>query len=75
MPKIGVRIIIDSEQLVKISTEQFEILEDLEINSRVVVSGYAGTGKNLLAQEHARRKESIGEEVLFCATTKHWLRK
>lgn len=75
VPKIGVRIIRDFEQLVKISTEQFEILEDLEINPRVVVSGYAGTGKTLLAQEHARRKESIGAKVLFLCYNKALAKK
>jgi superfamily I DNA/RNA helicase len=75
VPKIGVRIIRDSEQLVKISTDQFEILEDLEINPRVVVSGYAGTGKTLLAQEHARRRESIGGKVLFLCYNKALAKK
>ena len=51
IPKIGVRIIRDSEQLVSVSSEQLSVLDDLEINPRVVISGFAGTGKTLLAQE------------------------
>jgi superfamily I DNA/RNA helicase len=75
IPKIGVRIVRDSEQLVAVSSEQFSVLDDLEINPRVVVSGFAGTGKTLLAQEFARRRESLGKKVLFLCYNKALAKK
>ncbi len=45
--------------------EQFLALDAMEINSRVVFEGPAGTGKTLLAIEAARRACSSGKKILF----------
>jgi hypothetical protein len=45
--------------------EQFEALDDLELNERVVFHGPAGTGKTLLALETARRAHDAGRRVLL----------
>ena len=45
--------------------EQFEALDAIEGNPRIVFDGPAGTGKTLLAIETARRAVSAGRRVLF----------
>lgn len=63
--KIGVRLIQDHSQLVKATDQQLEILEDLELNERTAVMGYAGTGKTIIATEFAKRMSDSGKRVLL----------
>jgi hypothetical protein len=63
--KIGVRLIQDNTQLVKATEQQLEILEDLELNERTAVMGYAGTGKTIIATEFAKRSAERGQKVLL----------
>ena len=63
--KVGVRIERDFQQLIEVTEEQFKVLEDLEINQRMIVRGFAGTGKTILATEFSRRLEKQGKRVLF----------
>ena len=63
--KIGVRLIQDNTQLVKATEQQLEILEDLELNERTAVMGYAGTGKTIIATEFAKRCAERGQKVLL----------
>jgi len=45
--------------------EQFEALDAIDLNPRIVFNGPAGTGKTLLAIEAARRAVSRGRRVLL----------
>ena len=63
--KIGIRVARDLQQIVQVTEEQFEVLEDLRLNPRIAVKGYAGSGKTLLAQEFARRLDEDGNRVLL----------
>ena len=63
--KIGVRLIRDQSQLVKATEQQLEILEDLDLNERTAVMGYAGTGKTIIATEFAKRMSDSGKRVLL----------
>ena len=45
--------------------QRFEILDALEENSQLLVSGGPGTGKTWLAIEQARRWAKLGRKVLF----------
>ncbi len=45
--------------------EQFEALEAIDLNPRIVYEGPAGTGKTMLAIEAARRAVSRGRRVLL----------
>lgn len=63
--KVGVRIERDHQQILEATEEQYKVLEDLEINEKTIVRGFAGTGKTVLATEFARRKELEGKKVLF----------
>lgn len=62
---LGVRIAREAEQLLQVTQEQCETLADLEINSRMIINGSAGTGKTILAQEFAKRQEASGRSVLL----------
>lgn len=53
------------EELRHYTEEQFEALDAMERNPRVVFDGPAGTGKTLLAIEAARRGRAAGRRVLF----------
>lgn len=46
--------------------EQYRFLEAVVDNPRLIVRGYAGTGKTLLAVEQAKRNVRSGEKVLLC---------
>lgn len=55
----------DGPALVRLTEEQFNILEVLSGFPRVGVSGGAGTGKTLVAMERARRLAAEGRRVLL----------
>ena len=54
-----------NEELKNYTSEQFDALDAMEANSRVIFRGLAGTGKTFLALEGARRSSEIGRKVLF----------
>lgn len=53
------------EELIRYTQEQFEALDAMEANPRVIFAGPAGTGKTLLALELARRKSLNEKRILF----------
>lgn len=63
--KIGVRLLHDAKQLFQATEQQLEVLEDLELNERTAVMGYAGTGKTIIATEFAKRCAENGQKVLL----------
>ena len=52
-------------RLLRLTEEQYARLDELEANPRCLYEGAAGTGKTLLALEHARRAERSGAKVLL----------
>lgn len=63
----GIRVGRSEEKLLKLTEEQYSRLDELEDNPRCLFEGAAGTGKTLLALEHARRKAKSGARVaLLC---------
>lgn len=52
-------------KLLRLTEEQYTRLDELEANPRCLFEGAAGTGKTLLALEHARREERSGARVLL----------
>lgn len=62
---IGQELAEAERQLVELTENQYEILDSLDSNPRMVVKGGAGTGKTLLAIEQARRLAARGHSVLL----------
>ena len=63
--------------LLRLTKEQYTILDELEANPRCVFEGAAGTGKTLLGIEHARRADHGGSKVLLVCFNRllgDWLR-
>jgi DNA polymerase III delta prime subunit len=52
-------------ELTKLLEDQYEVIDGMEDNQQVLVSGPAGTGKTLLALEKVRRLKSQGLKVKF----------
>jgi hypothetical protein len=55
----------EDRQILRLTEEQFNLLEMLKWNPRVAVSGGAGTGKTLLALEKAKRLAAEGRRTLL----------
>ena len=59
------------ERRLNVTTEeQFTLLRSLQKNRRLIVSGGAGTGKTMIAVEHAKRLSDQGNRVLFLSFNK-----
>lgn len=52
-------------ELVRLTEEQYERIDELEDNPRCLFEGAAGTGKTLLALEFSQREDKKGEKVLL----------
>ena len=67
----------EREELLAYTKEQFDALDSMSANPRVVFEGPAGTGKTLLALEAARRAALQGQKVLLACYNRplgRWLR-
>lgn len=62
---LGAAIKGDDRELLRLTEDQFRVLDMLSRQRRVAVSGGAGTGKTMLALEKARRLAAEGLEVLL----------
>lgn len=65
-------------RLLRLTEEQYARLDELEANPRCLFEGAAGTGKTLLALEHARREERTGSKVLLVCFNRllaEWIRQ
>lgn len=71
------RLRLDGE-LKKYTEEQFEALDTMSFNPRIIFQGPAGTGKTLLAMEAARRSAVSGKRTLFLCYNRilgNWLKR
>lgn len=59
------------KELLALTDEQYEILESLEDNPRLLISGLAGTGKSVLAVEQCKRASRCGKSVLYLCFNKN----
>jgi hypothetical protein len=60
----------EEQQLVTLSEDQARTLRALQRNRRMAVYGCAGSGKTMLAVEHAKRLADAGNDVLFVCFNK-----
>lgn len=64
-PHLARSISDDLRQIERLTAEQSWIIDSLEENSQMAVSGPAGTGKTVLALEKAMRSAAGGKRTLF----------
>ena len=55
----------DERQIIRLSQQQFDILDHLRAQRRALILGVAGSGKTLLAAEQTRRMAEAGHRVLL----------
>lgn len=68
---LSVKIHESEKQIINLTNEQLRCLDQLEDNSRCLISGPAGTGKTLLAIEQLKRNTAAGEKTaFFCFNSK-----
>jgi hypothetical protein len=53
------------DRIIRLTEEQYDILDLFDLNPRCLVEGAAGTGKTMLAMEYARRAAPHVERVLL----------
>jgi hypothetical protein len=73
IPALGSQVRQIEDNLVRLTEDQYALLDVVEANPRTLCTGGAGTGKTFLAAELARRWTAGGENVLLvCASP--WLK-
>jgi hypothetical protein len=68
--RLADHLVDDELELVLLTQEQANALSKMTINNRLAVIGCAGSGKTLLAVEHARRLAAGGSAALFVCFNK-----
>jgi hypothetical protein len=61
---LGVQLAEEEDELLRLTEEQYYLLDALERHKRAAIGGCAGSGKTFLAAEKARRLASRGFRVL-----------
>lgn len=59
------------QELLALTDQQYDILESLDENPRLLISGLAGTGKSVLAIEQCKRALRCGKTVLYLCYNKN----
>ena len=67
---LGLAVRSAQQEVIRLTGQQFSILESLEVNRRLSVSGGAGTGKTELASLCARSEKSAGRNPAIVTTGK-----
>ncbi|WP_019065878.1 NERD domain-containing protein [Streptomyces hokutonensis] len=68
VPNLRSRIADLEVRFERLTTEQYDRIDELAENRRLIWSGGAGTGKTFLAAEAARRKSVHGSVLFTCAS-------
>jgi len=70
-PPFSARVGYAMRDMQRLTDEQYERLEIIESNERVVVSGGAGTGKTYLLIQCARREVALGNQPLIVTESRN----
>lgn len=65
-PSLRTRIGNATGELIRLTGEQYTVMDGLSSNARILIRGGAGTGKTLLAVEESRRLADRGARVFLC---------
>lgn len=71
IPSLGSRLDSVEKHLLRMTSEQVQIMDALEANDHLLISGGAGTGKTLLAANFAEKQAAQGKKVLFLTYNKN----
>jgi DNA polymerase III delta prime subunit len=66
---LGVKAAREDAERIELDQRQLEVLEQWQDNRRLLVTGPAGSGKTLVAQEAARRSAQSGAQTLLLCFT------
>jgi hypothetical protein len=64
-PTLAAQLGLVNDELLRLTEEQYRVLDGLKTNARALIRGGAGTGKTYLALEDARREAATGNRVLL----------
>lgn len=67
---LGLAVRSAQQEVIRLTGQQFSILESLEVNPRLCISGGAGTGKTELASLCARSEKTAGRTPVIVTTGK-----
>ena len=70
VPKLSVIVDKIDEQFVKLTEQQYRVMQGLKKNDRLLVEGSAGTGKTMLAIYQAQMLAEDGMKVLYLCKNK-----
>lgn len=68
---LGVEFAGEEEEIIRLTEDQFSLLDLLSDHRRVAISGCAGSGKTTMAVEQARRLAEQGFRVLLTCFNRH----
>lgn len=71
IPTLASRLENVEKHLLRLTSEQVQIMEALSANEHLLVNGGAGTGKTLLAADFAIKQAEKGKRVLFLTYNKN----
>ena len=71
IPTLSDRLNSVEKRLVRLTSEQAQLMQALALNKHLLIEGNAGTGKTLLAVDFAKKKADSGKKVLFLTYNKN----
>ena len=71
VPTLSDRLNSVEKRLVRLTSEQAQLMQALALNKHLLIEGNAGTGKTLLAVDFAKKKAAFGKKVLFLTYNKN----
>lgn len=71
IPSLASRLDCVEKHLIRMTSEQVQIMDALRENDHLLISGGAGTGKTLLAADFAQKLAAQGKSVLFLTFNKN----
>ncbi len=74
VPSMNLEIQNAENQMLELTEEQYDILEEADENPRMIIQGGAGSGKTLLAVERARQLIAKGKKVLYVCYNRNVLK-
>ena len=70
VPKLSVIVDTIDDQFVKLTEQQYRVMQGLKNNDRLLIEGSAGTGKTMLAMYQAEKLTEEGLKVLYLCKNK-----